>query len=444
VSARLLREIGRWDLVGVGINAIIGAGIFGLPARIYELSGAAALIAYGICGVACLLISLCFAEVSSRFSDSGGAYLYARAAFGPLVGFEIGWLRWLGLVVAFAANVNLLVVYTNYVWPIFNDSASQMLFIIAIVVVLTAINVRGVRQTTTASNIFALAKLLPLMIFVAVGLFFLDARKLAVVSLPTFGGFTTSVVLVLYAFTGFEAVTITAGEIRHPQKTVPFGLFATLAIVTSIYVLIQAVYIGTVDAEVSARPLVDASQRFLGSPGAYLISVGAILSIVGNLNGKLLAAPRLIFAMAERQQLPGLLGAVHERFHTPHISIIVTAALALAFALSSTFIQLVTISVLVQLVTYAVSCASLPVLRSKDGVPSAAFRTPFGPAVAAASLALCAWLFSNSTVQEMLTTTAAAAVGILAYTVSRMRFAVVLGSFRTRHLPSESRGDLHL
>jgi amino acid transporter len=420
VSVGLLREIGRWDLVGVGINAIIGAGIFGLPARIYELSGPAALIAYLICGVACFLISLCFAEVSSRFSDSGGAYLYARAAFGPMVGFEIGWLRWLALVVAFAANVNLLVVYTNYVWPIFNDRASQTLLVTVIVLGLTGLNVLGVRQTTTASNVFVLAKLLPLMIFVAIGLFFLDVHKLAVASPPTFGGFTTSVVLVLYAFTGFEAVTIPAGEIRDPQRTVPFGLFATLAIVTSIYVLIQAVYIGTVTGEASATPLAAASQRFIGSAGAYLISVGAILSIVGNLNGKLLAAPRLIFAMAERQQLPGLFGAVHDRFHTPYISIIVTAALAVAFALSSTFIQLVTISVLVNVVTYAVSCASLPVLRSKDGVPPAAFRSPFGPAVAVASLALCAWLFSNSTVQEILTTTAAAAVGILAYAVSRI------------------------
>jgi len=145
------------------------------------------------------------------------------------------------------------------------------------------------------------------------------------------------------------------------------------------------------------------------------------LSIVGNLNGKLLAAPRLIFAMAERQQLPGVLGAVHERFRTPYVSIIVTATLSLTFALSSTFIQLVTISVLVNVVTYAVSCASLPVLRRKDGVPPAAFRSPLGPAAAVASLTLCAWLFSTSTVQEVLTTTAAAAVGVLAYAVSKIR-----------------------
>ena len=421
MSVRLLRAIGRWDLVGVGINAIIGAGIFGLPARIYELSGQAALLAYVICGVACLFISLCFAEVSSRFSDSGGPYLYARAAFGPMVGFEIGWLRWLGLIVAFAANVNLLVVYTRFVWPIANDDASQALFVAVIVIALTAINVLGIRQTTIASNIFALAKLLPLLIFVGSGLFFVEAHKLAVAAPATVGGFTTAVTLVLYAFTGFEAVTIPAGEIRDPQRTLPFGLFATLAIVTSIYVLIQAVYIGTVTPEPSAAPLADAGRRFLGSAGAYLISVGAIVSIVGNLNGKLLAAPRLIFAMAERQQLPASLGAVHERLRTPYVSIIVSAALALAFALSSTFIQLVTISVLVQVITYAVCCASLPVLRRKDSVPPAAFRSPFGPAIAVTSLLLCAWLLSNSSAPELLTTIAVAALGVVAYAASRMR-----------------------
>jgi len=418
MSVRLLREIGRWDLVGVGINAIIGAGIFGLPARIYELSGQAALIAYVICGIACLLISLCFAEVSSRFSDSGGPYLYARAAFGPMVGFEIGWLRWLALIVAFAANVNLLVVYTTYVWPIFNGGAAQGLFITAVVLGLTAINVLGVRQTTIASNIFALAKLLPLLIFVGIGLFFVEPHKLAVGSPATFGGFTTSVVLVLYAFTGFEAVTIPAGEVRDPQRTLPFGLLATLAIVTSIYISIQAVYIGTVSSPASAAPLADAGRRFLGSAGAYLISAGAIVSIVGNLNAKLLTTPRLIFAMAERQQLPGWLGAVHERLRTPYAAIIVSAALALALALSSTFIQLVTISVLVNVVTYAVSCASLPVLRRKNGAPPAAFRSPLGSAVAVTSLVLCAWLFSTSSAREMLATTAAGAVGALLYGVS--------------------------
>jgi amino acid transporter len=419
VSVRLLRGIGRWDLVGVGINAIIGAGIFGLPARIHELSGPAALIAYAVCGVACLLMSLCFAEVSSRFSDSGGPYLYARTAFGPMVGFEIGWLRWLALIVAFAANVNLLVVYTGFIWPIPADGAAQALVVTAIVSGLTAINVLGIRQTTIANNIFALAKLLPLLIFVGVGLFFVEPHKLAIASPPTFRGFTTSVVLVLYAFTGFEAVTIPAGEIRDPQRTVPFGLFATLAVVASIYISIQAVYSGTATtAEASAAPLADAGRRFLGDAGASLISVGAVVSIVGNLNGKLLAAPRLIFAMAERGQLPRGLGAVHQRLRTPYVAIIVSSALALAFALSSTFIRLVTISVLVNVVTYAVSCASLPVLRRKDGAPPAAFTSPFGPAVAVTSLALCAWLFSTSSAPEILTTTAAAAVGACVYAVS--------------------------
>ena len=175
----LVRGIGRWDLVALGINFVVGAGIFGLPAKVYSLSGPASLIAYVVCAAAVILIVLCFAEVSSRFTKTGGPYLYAREAFGPLVGFEVGWLRWLSGITSFAANSNLLVDYLSYFWPTASGGLWRAFLVTTLTLSLTLINVVGVRDTALVSNIFAVGKLLPLLLFIAVGLFFVNPQTLS-------------------------------------------------------------------------------------------------------------------------------------------------------------------------------------------------------------------------------------------------------------------------
>jgi amino acid transporter len=417
----LVRGIRRWDLVALGINCIVGAGIFGLPARVYSLSGPAGLLACAVCAGACLPIVLCFAEVSSRFTGTGGPYLYAREAFGPVLGFELGWLRWLIPVTSFAANSNLLVDYLSYIWPI-STGPWRTLVITAVVFSVTTISVIGVRQTAVVSNIFAAAKLMPLLLFIVVGIYFVSPRSLSITSPPSYGAFSGSVLLLLYAFTGFESVPIPAGEVRDPQRTVPFSLFTTLSIVTLLYVLILGVCIGTLpELASSARPLADASSRFLGISGGYIISAGALVSIAGNLSGKLLFGPRVLFAMAEQGQLPRILAAKHRRLRTPYISILLSAGVSLGLALSGTFIQLVTIGTLANLFTYAVTCAALPILRRKRNVLAATFRLPAGFLIAAVSVALCVWIVSNSTGREALITAVAMGVGLLLYFAYRIR-----------------------
>jgi len=215
----LVRGIGRWDLVAFGINSIVGAGIFGLPAKVYSLSGPAALLAYVICAAAVLLIVLCFAEVSSRFTVTGGPYLYAREAFGDVVGFELGWLRCLSFVITFAANANLLVDYLGSVW--IPTGTWRKLVIIIVVLLLTAINLVGVRQTAIVNNIFATGKLVPLLLFITVGVFFINPQNFSVAAPPSYGAFSQSVLLLLYTFTGFESVPIPAGEVSDPQRAIP-------------------------------------------------------------------------------------------------------------------------------------------------------------------------------------------------------------------------------
>ena len=412
-EADLVRGIRRWDLVAIAINGIIGAGIFGLPAKVYSLIGTYSLIAFVVCAVIVALIILCFAEVGSRFEETGGPYLYAREAFQPAVAFEIGWLIWLARITAFAANCNLLINYLSYFWlqataPIWRTS-----IIVLIVIVLAIINVLGIRQAAIVSNVFTIGKLVPMILFIAAGLFFLNPQAYELGPRPTTGAFSQSVLLLVYAFTGFEMATIPAGEVRDPRKSLPRALLIAILVVAILYIMIQVVCVGTLpELAQSQKPLADAGSRFLGTAGGAIISAGAIISITGNLNILLLSGSRLPFAMAEQQQLPALIGSIHRRFFTPYVAILITAALMLLLTLKSSFVAALTISTIARLVTYGATCIALPVFRARRNVPAPTFRLPGGTAIALLSLLLIVWLLLNSTLQEAKAAALAAAAGL--------------------------------
>jgi len=416
----LVRGIRRWDLVAVTINGIIGAGIFGLPSKVYSLIGSYSLIAFVVCALVVMLIILCFAEVSSRFQQTGGPYLYAQTAFGSAIAFEVGWLIWLARLTAFAANCNLMMNYLSFFWAPANSGLTRATIIVAVVLILTALNILGVRQAAIASNIFTIGKLLPMLIFIAGGLFFLNPHAFALGARPATGAFSQSVLLLLYAFTGFEMATIPAGEIRDPQKHLPRALLIAMAVIATTYILIQVVCIGTLpDLAKSTKPLADAGRHFMGTAGGAIISAGAIISVAGNLNITVLSASRVPFAIAEREQLPAFLAHVHKRFFTPHISIIITTGLMLVLTLKSSFVAALTISTIARLIAYAVTCAALPVLRKRPDAPAAHFTLCGGTVIAIAALILSAWLLANSTFTEAWQAAAAGALGLLIYFVYR-------------------------
>ena len=411
----LVRGIRRWDLVALTINGIIGAGIFGLPAKVYALIGTYSLLAFVACAVVVILIILCFAEVSSRFEDTGGPYIYARAAFGQGVAFEIGWLIWLARLTAFGANCNLLVNYLTYFWPAASQPGFRAAIIVAVVTVLAVINLVGIRQAAIVSNIFTIGKLIPILIFIAVGLFFLNRSAFAFGPPPGSGAFSQSVLLLVYAFTGFEMATIPAGEVKNPQKNLPYALLIAIAVVGVFYILIQIVCVGTLpELAQSQKPLADAGVRFLGVLGGTIISAGAIISITGNLNILMLSGSRVPFAMAEQKQLPSVIGRVHSSFSTPYIAIVITAIVMLVLTLRSSFVQALTISAIARLVTYGATCLALPILRRAEGSP-ALFKLPLGNIVPGLSLVLIVWLLAHSTLQEATTATIAATVGLLIF-----------------------------
>ncbi len=410
----LIRGIRRWDLVAIAINGIIGAGIFGLPAKVFSLIGSYSLIAFVVCAVVVTLIILCFAEVGSRFDETGGPYLYAREAFGPTIAFEIGWLIWLARLTAFAANCNLLVNYLGYFLPSATNAYWRATVITIVVAVLTTINVVGIRQAAIVSNVFTIGKLIPMIIFIAVGLFFLNPHAFALGPRPTTGAFSQSVLLLIYAFTGFEMAAIPAGEVRDPKRHLPHALLVAIGVVAFLYILIQIVCLGTLpELATSQKPLADAATRFMGTAGGALISAGAMISIIGNLNILVLSGSRIPFAIAEQRQLPSFIAKVHPRFSTPHVAILITAALMLVLTLQSSFVAALTISAIARLVTYGATCLSLPVFRRRSAAPPAGFRLPYGTVIAILALVLAAWLLANSTWQEGRAAAVAGAVGLL-------------------------------
>ena len=415
---RLIRALGRWDLTALGFNVIVGSGIFGLPSQAFGLSGVLSPAAFVGAGAVCGLIALCHAEVASRFAQTGGPYLFARSAFGPLIGFEVGWLRWVSGVTALAANATLLVEYAGRLLPAVTYSPWHLLGLTTAVIVPTAINVWSIKKAAAVGNGFALSKLLVLGGFVCAGIIFIDPKRLVAGPLPGFATFSASVLLLMYTFGGFESVTIPTGESGHPQRDVTFALAAGVATATICYVMVQIVCIGTLPRLASSQtPLADAAAVFLGSRAGTVVALSALVVMASNVHSNVLAMSRVLFAMAEQRQLPDILAATHERFSSPHIAILVTSATTLLLVLSGTFIYLVTLSVATRVLIYISTCAALLVFRKREPVPPPV-RIPLGSMVAILSLLLCAWLLSITASNQLRDTGIAVGIGLMIFSAA--------------------------
>ena len=414
----LVRAIRRPDLVALIVNNIVGAGIFGLPAAAFALAGNYSLVAFAACALVMTLIVACFAELGSRFTATGGPYLYARVAFGPWIGFQVGWLLWLARVSAFAAICNLLLGYLGYFWP--GATEWRAAIIVIVVVALALVNLLGVRRATVMSTVFTVGKLIPLLLFITVGLFFVARTNYSFAALPAYGNFSQAVFIVAFAFMGFEVGGIPAGETKEPRTILPSALLTAIVVVAALYVLIQLVCIGTLpELGLSQRPLADAASRVIGPVGAAVIVAGALISVTGTMNAVVLTTPRLLYAMAEQGDLPRALAFTHARYHTPYIAILISAAAMLVFTLSSTFVTALTISTISRLLTYAAACVALPVLRRRTDVEPATFALRGGLAIPVAAVALTVWLLSNSSRKELIAVAGTAAAGWLVFLVAR-------------------------
>ena len=387
----LVRAIGRWSLVALVVNSIIGSGVFGLPSVIAGLLGRASVLAVLLAGAAIAVVMACFAEVASQFTDPGGPYLYVRTAFGRLLGIQVGWLAWLVRIAAMAANANLFVVYLGEFWSGARQPVPRFLILTLLIGILAAINYRGVRVGTHVSDTFTVAKLLPLGLVCVAGAFYLVAHGAvpAAKVIPDGKAWLHALVLLVFAYGGFEAALMPMGEAKDPRRDAAFALFAALGLCTVIYVLIQWNVVGLLsDPGHSERPLADVARLVMGHSGSALLAVGALVSVYGNIGANILAIPRMTFALAERGDFPSLFGAVHPRFRTPYFSILIFALLIWLLALFGSFAGNATLSAVARLSYYGLVCAALPVLRKKQ--PHAAgFRLPGGVIFAALGMLLC-------------------------------------------------------
>jgi amino acid transporter len=419
---KLVRGISRWDLVATVINSIIGAGIFGLPSKVAALIGSYSLFAFIICTVIIAFVVLCFAEVSSRFSETGGPYLYAKEAYGSLFGFEVGWLFWIARITTFAANCNLLLAYLSFFVPTAGEGTLRIILVLSVVLIFTVVNFIGVRQSAMMTNIFTVGKIVPLIVFVVVGLFFLQPANFSFPVVPDNTTSASAILILIYAFVGWESTTTVAGEMKDPQRNLPFALLTGLAFAAVLYLLIQIVCIGTLpELSISERPLVDAANKFFGVFGASFITLGALISILGNLNGSFLFASRAPFAMAEQNELPQILAKTHHKFKTPGVSIFLTAAVMLIFTIWTSFIAALTISTIARLIIYVTTCAALPIFRQRKDLPKAVFTAPCDVLASVLALGLTIWLLSYVDYQkEGLAILILSAIGMVIYFVYKI------------------------
>ena len=380
----LVRVIGRWTLTALVINGIIGAGIFGLPDDIARRLGAAAPFAYLFAALGIGVVMACFAEVSSQFREAGGPYLYARVAFGRLAGVQTGWFAWLVRLTSGAAIADLFVVYLGEFWPGATDPLPRAVILIALLAFLAAVNVRGVKVGASVSNFFTVAKLIPIAAFVVAGALLVGRDIRVGASGAADGEWLQAILALVFAFGGFETALYPMGEAKNPRRDAPFALFMALGVVAMVYIGVHLVVMGAFlepsaferDA-VKARPVSEAARIFLGGKGAVLIAIGVLLSTYGNLAAGFVSAPRLTFAFAEKRDFPRFFAAVHPRFLTPHVSIVIHAVLVAALAIHGSFIWNAILSAAARLVTYAVVCAAVVVLRRRH--PDAdRFRLPGG------------------------------------------------------------------
>jgi basic amino acid/polyamine antiporter, APA family len=414
---RLIRAIGRYDLTAATVNAVIGSSVFSMPALIAGHVGPLAPLAYLIAGLGVLSIALCFAEVASRFREAGGPYLYVREAFGPHAGFQAGWLTFWIRVTSMAANLNVFADYLAQSVAAAGSPGGRMFTMALVIAVITAINVIGVRQATWTVDLFTVAKLLPLFVLIGLGLFAVRSEVIASQAVSEHR-WAQAILLLMFAYGGFEAPLIPAGETKDPRKDTAFALLAALFVIASVYMLVQIVVIGVVPNVASQKaPVAAAFERLLGPIGLTVASLAATVSIYGWATGSVLQSPRVLYSMAEQGQLPRALASVHPRFRTPHVAILAYSGLALALAFYGSFEWNATLSAIVRLVTYGLTCAALPVLRRRGG--EAGFTLRGAGLVVPVAIGFALWLLSTRTFSQAWILLALMAVGALIHATQR-------------------------
>lgn len=419
----LIRALGVPSLTANIVNSTVGAGIFALPATVALQLGNASPFAYVICALAMCLFVTSFAMAGSRVSLTGGLYAYVDVAFGRYIGFLAGVLYFLTAILAISGIVTLIATSVGGLVPLLATQLGRVAVIIFVLLLLAAINVRGVRVGARAVEAVTLIKLAPLIVFIVAGIFFIRPAALAWTGWPEGGPLGRSVLQLLFAFVGVEVALMPSGEVKDPARTVPRAIFAALGLTTLLYLMIQLVALGVLGEELGKfgdTALAEAASRFLGHAGKLLLLSGLAISAFGFATSDILSSPRILFAFGRDGVLPKYFAHVHPRFRTPDVAIISYTAMAFALSFWSTFQELAVLSNMAVLLLYILCClAALELTRRgvrSDGPP---FNFRGATLIPILAIAVIIWILSHATRKEFEFTAACLAVASLLFFVRK-------------------------
>ena len=419
----LERGMGALGLATMVFNTVVGAGIFVIPASLSRDVGSAAPLAYLACVVAMGSVSLCFAAAGSRVPTSGGPYGYAEVAFGPLVGFVVGVLVWLGAVLAAAGIAAAVADGAAQLAPYLGHLLPRVALVFAIFAALASVNIAGVTPGTRLVGVLTIVKLVPLLLLLVVAAPHLHAANLAFHP-PSPRALGRAMILALFAFQGMETALSVSGEVKHPARNVPRGLLAAMAAVAVLYIALQASAQGVLGPALahSHAPLAD-TMGMVAPPLVGVILLGAALSMLGYLASDTLSAPRVLFAFARDGFLPKGVAALHPRSHAPHVAILLHAVLAFALAISGSFVELAILSSLATVIVYIVGCAAAVRLQQRATISAGAPLRVHGLTAAAAVGTLSMmWIAIHATPAEAFGCVGAIAISVGWYAASKLRW----------------------
>ena len=400
---------------------MIGAGMLAAPAKVYALAGGWGFVVLAASALALTPLILCFADLSSRFSGTGGPYLYARTGLPALPAFAVGWLMWFSQAMSVATLSSLFVTYLAGFVPALETGVPRYLTIAALGVVLTAIVLAGIRQSARASNVLIVLKVGFVLAFAAAGIWFVQAERLAITSpLPTTIPFAQAMLIYMFAYSGFERGSVVAGEARDPQRDVPAALIGGVAAVTFAYAAVLLVCVGVLDQPAANdRPLAEVGRQLFGPIGAVAVSAGALAVIAGTILVITISMPRMLLALAEQDQLPRWLGQVHPRWRTPHVAIAISSALAFGFARISDLLTALTIATAARLIGYVLCCVALWRLSGRADAPQPRFSLPMRRLIALFTAALFTGVLVLGASKELLPLLVVLAAGFVLMAFSR-------------------------
>lgn len=396
----LYRGLGRFDVIALCVNSVVGAGVFAMPAGLAIDAGRYSLAVIFAAFVVVGLMALTLAEVASRYDVTGGPQYYAQVTFGPVTGFTVGWLFVLSSLASTALIAQVMLDYAAALWPALAAPWPRAVVVTVSTIFLAVINIRGVTRGAWIGNLLTIAKMLPLGLIALAGLWFAGWNDIPATDPRGPDGLSGALQIAIFACVGFHVAAVVAGEMRDPRRDLPVSILGGLAIACLLYLLLMLACFGVLpDTAASALPLVDVAKAFVGPAGATLMATAAVVSCAGGLAVQVLVGPRYVFALGEARDLPPAIIGVHGSFRTPHVAIIVYSALSWLLTITGTFKYLLALFVISRMLAHGSTAAALIALRRREG--RAPVHIPGGNVMSVLALLACAAIVATASFQAV-------------------------------------------